>query len=91
MFLDKTRFSKDELTREKLRTNDLLVLFKTRTDRTHALIFGGKNFACPAVDRHRKKCLQQISTRFRFPGLPSTTFSLSLRSRNQYEHPDKRQ
>ena len=38
LFLDKTRFSKDELTREKLRINDLLVLFKTRTDRTHALV-----------------------------------------------------
>ena len=57
LFLDKTRFSKDELTREKLRINDLLVLFKTRTDRTHALVFGGKIFACPAADWQRKKCL----------------------------------
>ena len=56
LFLDKMRFSKDELTREKL-INDLLVLFKTRTDRTHALIFGGKIFAWPAADRQRKKCL----------------------------------
>ena len=54
LFLDKTRFSKDELTREKLRINDLLILFKTRT---HALIFGGKIFACLATDWQRKRCL----------------------------------
>ena len=28
LFLDQTRFSKDELTREKLSINDLLVLFR---------------------------------------------------------------
>ena len=56
LFLDKTRFSKDELTREKLRKNNLLVLFKTRMDRTHASIFGGKIFACLAADQQRKRC-----------------------------------
>ena len=37
-------------TPQKIRINDLRVLHKTRTHSTHALIFGGKIIACPAVD-----------------------------------------
>ena len=33
-----------------LRVNELRVLPKTQTHSTYALIFGGKNFACPTAD-----------------------------------------
>ena len=54
-----------------------MVLHKTQTHSTHALIFGGKMIACPAVDWQAtggENCLQ-ITTRFRFLVYSALVFS----------------
>ena len=67
---------------EKLRINDLRVdLHKTQTHSTRALIFDGKIVASPTVDWQatgREKSFTNITTRFRFLGLPSILRLLSF-------------
>ena len=68
--------AKTRLILEQPLTLVLRYLHKTRTQSTHALIFGGKIIACPVNWQATggKNCLQ-ITTRFRFLAYSALSFS----------------